>query len=91
MSLVYSTRVLVLIRVVKRFAAGKGTALVIDIGKSVASVVPVSDGFVLRKGMNRVHISRDLYVRMVLARHRTISPPSSRPNNRFHNPLHWEP
>ncbi|KAF8761539.1 cytoskeleton organization [Rhizoctonia solani] len=27
------------------------TALVIDIGKSVASVVPVSDGFVLRKGI----------------------------------------
>ncbi|KAF8707808.1 cytoskeleton organization, partial [Rhizoctonia solani] len=37
--------------VLSAFAAGKGTALVIDIGKSVASVVPVSDGFVLRKGI----------------------------------------
>ncbi|QRW05311.1 actin [Ceratobasidium sp. AG-Ba] len=37
--------------VLSSFAAGKGTALVIDIGKSVASVVPVSDGFVLRKGI----------------------------------------
>ncbi|CAE7104103.1 unnamed protein product [Rhizoctonia solani] len=36
--------------VLSAFAAGKGTALVIDIGKSVASIVPVSDGFVLRKG-----------------------------------------
>jgi len=32
------------------FAAGKGTALVIDVGKSMASVTPVVDGFVLRKG-----------------------------------------
>lgn len=35
---------------VNRFAAGKGTALVIDIGHSEASVTPVVDGFVLRKG-----------------------------------------
>jgi actin-related protein len=33
-----------------RFAAGKGSALVIDIGQSTASVTPVVDGFVLRKG-----------------------------------------
>lgn len=33
-----------------RFAAGKGSALVIDIGQSMASVTPVVDGFVLRKG-----------------------------------------
>lgn len=33
-----------------RFAAGKGSALVIDIGKDMASVTPVVDGFVLRKG-----------------------------------------
>lgn len=32
------------------FAAGKGTALLIDIGKDTASVIPVVDGFVLRKG-----------------------------------------
>ena len=32
------------------FAAGKGSALVIDIGQSTASVTPVVDGFVLRKG-----------------------------------------
>lgn len=33
-----------------RFAAGKGTALVVDVGKDTASVTPVVDGFVLRKG-----------------------------------------
>ena len=35
---------------INSFAAGKGSALVIDIGQSTASVTPVVDGFVLRKG-----------------------------------------
>lgn len=35
------------------FAAGKGSALVVDIGQSMASVTPVVDGFVLRKGSPR--------------------------------------
>lgn len=35
---------------VSRFAAGRGTALVVDVGSHHASVVPVVDGFVLRKG-----------------------------------------
>lgn len=33
------------------FAAGRGSALVIDVGHSMASVTPVVDGFVLRKGI----------------------------------------
>ncbi|KAI0786343.1 brg1-associated factor b [Abortiporus biennis] len=37
--------------VLNAFAAGKGSALVIDIGASTASVTPVVDGFVLRKGL----------------------------------------
>ncbi|KAF8803902.1 actin-related protein Arp4p [Phlegmacium glaucopus] len=36
--------------VLNAFAAGKGSALVIDVGQSMASVTPVIDGFVLRKG-----------------------------------------
>lgn len=32
------------------FAAGKGSALVIDVGHAMASITPVVDGFVLRKG-----------------------------------------
>jgi actin-related protein len=35
------------------FAAGKGSALVIDIGQTMASVTPVVDGFVLRKGLHQ--------------------------------------
>jgi hypothetical protein len=42
-----------------RFAAGKGSALVIDIGHSMASVTPVVDGFVLRKGMQTVFTPED--------------------------------
>ena len=34
----------------RSFAAGKGSAYVIDIGSSTASVTPVIDGFVLRRG-----------------------------------------
>ncbi|KAH9179969.1 actin-like protein Arp4p [Lactarius sanguifluus] len=37
--------------VLNAFAAGKGSALVIDIGHSATSVTPVVDGFVLRKGL----------------------------------------
>ncbi|KAF8322030.1 brg1-associated factor b [Clavulina sp. PMI_390] len=44
--------------VLSSFAAGKGTSLVIDIGKSTASVVPISDGFVLRKGISRGTLPR---------------------------------
>jgi Actin len=33
-----------------RFAAGKGSALVVDVGQTMASITPVVDGFVLRKG-----------------------------------------
>ncbi|KDQ64811.1 hypothetical protein JAAARDRAFT_684637, partial [Jaapia argillacea MUCL 33604] len=38
--------------VLNAFAAGKGSALIIDVGQSMASVTPVVDGFVLRKGDN---------------------------------------
>lgn len=34
----------------RRFASGKGSALVLDVGDQLASVVPIYDGFVLRKG-----------------------------------------
>jgi len=37
--------------VLNAFAAGKGSALVIDVGHASASVTPVVDGFVLRKGL----------------------------------------
>ncbi|KAG8832524.1 NuA4 histone acetyltransferase subunit [Serendipita sp. 400] len=39
--------------VLSAFAAGRGTALIVDIGSHWSSVVPVVDGFVLRKGVQR--------------------------------------
>ncbi|KAF8592529.1 brg1-associated factor b [Ramaria rubella] len=47
--------------VLNAFAAGKGTALVVDIGKDTASVTPVVDGFVLRKGMTRSTVPQLVY------------------------------
>ncbi|THH03201.1 hypothetical protein EW146_g10489 [Bondarzewia mesenterica] len=43
--------------VLNAFAAGKGSALVIDIGQTTASITPVVDGFVLRKGEQSVAFS----------------------------------
>lgn len=36
----------------RRFASGKGSALVLDVGEELTSVVPIYDGFVLRKGLS---------------------------------------
>ncbi|KAF5333667.1 hypothetical protein D9611_002217 [Ephemerocybe angulata] len=44
--------------VLNAFASGKGSALVVDIGQSMASVTPVVDGFVLRKGLAYSSIPR---------------------------------
>lgn len=35
------------------FSAGKPTALIVDVGASHSSAIPVVDGFVLRKGIQR--------------------------------------
>lgn len=39
--------------VLSSFSAGKPTSLVVDVGASNASAVPVVDGFILRKGIQR--------------------------------------
>jgi actin-like protein 6B len=46
-----------------RFAAGKGSALVVDIGHSMASITPVVDGFVLRKGKPRQSLWRAIILK----------------------------
>jgi len=51
--------------VLNAFAAGKGTALVVDIGKDTASVTPIVDGFVLRKGMQRSTVPQLVYANAV--------------------------
>ncbi|TKA66982.1 hypothetical protein B0A49_07156 [Cryomyces minteri] len=40
-------------RVLAAFAAGKATALVVDVGASTMSVTPVTDGLVLKKGIQK--------------------------------------
>jgi hypothetical protein len=43
------------------FAAGKGSALVIDVGQTMASVTPIVDGFVLRKGTLSASLKEQLF------------------------------
>ncbi|KAJ3778363.1 actin-related protein Arp4p [Lentinula raphanica] len=62
--------------VLNTFAAGKGTALVIDIGQSTASVVPVVDGFVLRKGLQYSSLPKLVHAH---ARHLLTAPNPIRP------------
>ncbi|KAI0663072.1 actin-like protein Arp4p [Cubamyces menziesii] len=62
--------------VLNAFAAGKGSALVIDIGQSVASVTPVVDGFVLRKGLQHCALPQLVHAH---AKHMLTSPGPNRP------------
>ena len=43
--------------VMAAFAAGKATALIIDIGASTTSVTPVHDGIILKKGVTRSYLA----------------------------------
>ncbi|KAF8204956.1 actin-related protein Arp4p [Pholiota molesta] len=61
--------------VLNAFAAGKGSALVVDVGKSMASVTPVVDGFVLRKGLSYSSLPKLIHAH---ARHLLLSPTSHR-------------
>ncbi|OZJ06401.1 hypothetical protein BZG36_00662 [Bifiguratus adelaidae] len=45
--------------VMTAFAVGKSTALVLDTGSSVTSVVPVYDGYVLKKGIAKESLAGD--------------------------------
>ncbi|KAI0637838.1 actin-like protein Arp4p [Trametes polyzona] len=62
--------------VLNAFAAGKGSALVIDIGQSTASVTPVVDGFVLRKGLSHCALPQLVHAH---AKHMLTSATSTRP------------
>jgi len=61
--------------VLNAFAAGKGSALVIDVGQAMASVTPVVDGFVLRKGLAYSPLPKLIQAH---ARHILISPAQHR-------------
>ncbi|TFK56071.1 actin-related protein Arp4p [Heliocybe sulcata] len=62
--------------VLNAFAAGKGSALVVDIGQSMASVTPVVDGFVLRKGLQYSALPQLVHAH---AKHLLTSPTQHRP------------
>ncbi|KAJ7086677.1 brg1-associated factor b [Mycena epipterygia] len=57
--------------VLNAFAAGKGSALVIDVGQTMASVTPIVDGFVLRKGLVYSPLPKLVHAH---ARHTLLSP-----------------
>ncbi|TFK76120.1 Actin/actin-like protein [Pluteus cervinus] len=62
--------------VLNAFAAGRGSALVIDVGQTMASVTPVVDGFVLRKGLVYSSLPKLVHAH---ARHILLSGSMSRP------------
>jgi len=62
--------------VLNAFAAGKGSAYVIDIGHSTASVTPVIDGFVMRRGLQHSALPQLVHAH---ARHLLVAPSSRRP------------
>ncbi|KLO15641.1 actin-related protein Arp4p [Schizopora paradoxa] len=61
--------------VLTAFAAGKGTALVIDLGHTEASVTPVVDGFVLRKGLTHSSLPQFVHAH---AKHLLANPAAHR-------------
>lgn len=52
--------------VLSSFAAGKPSSLVIDIGSSSVSTIPIVDGFILRKGIHRHNNGGDAINRALL-------------------------
>ncbi|PLW39802.1 hypothetical protein PCASD_10724 [Puccinia coronata f. sp. avenae] len=53
--------------VMAAFAAGKGTAVVVDIGDDLTTVTPISDGFVLRKGIRKSPIAGNVLSSLLLS------------------------
>ncbi|KIO00756.1 hypothetical protein M404DRAFT_16358 [Pisolithus tinctorius Marx 270] len=63
--------------VLNAFASGKGSALVIDVGHSMASITPVVDGFVLRKGLVYSALPKLVHAH---AKHILTNPTPTRPS-----------
>ena len=57
------------------FAAGKPSALVIDIGSSSTSITPVHDGLILRKGVTRTPLAGDFISSQLRLLFSTSQPP----------------
>ncbi|GAA6009028.1 hypothetical protein JCM11491_005716 [Sporobolomyces phaffii] len=52
--------------VMSSFASGKGSALIIDVGEELMSVVPIYDGFVLRKAIQKQAVGGQLISEVLL-------------------------
>jgi hypothetical protein len=60
-----------------RFAAGKGTALVVDIGEDSSSVIPIYDGFVIKKSIKRSPLGGSTLDALVSSALRQMRDPSN--------------
>ncbi|GAA5901109.1 hypothetical protein JCM6882_006120 [Rhodosporidiobolus microsporus] len=61
--------------VMSAFAAGKGSALIVDIGDELATVTPIYDGFVLRKAIQKQPSGGALLSELLLSSLREVQPP----------------
>ncbi|CEQ39687.1 SPOSA6832_01233 [Sporobolomyces salmonicolor] len=61
--------------VMSSFAAGKGSALIVDIGEELLSVIPIYDGFVLRKAIQKQPSAGALLSEVLLSSLQTQTPP----------------
>ncbi|GAA5983588.1 hypothetical protein JCM5350_004876 [Sporobolomyces pararoseus] len=52
--------------VMSSFASGKGSALIIDVGEDLMSVIPIYDGFVLRKAIQKQAVGGSLISEVLL-------------------------
>jgi len=62
--------------VMSAFSCGRGTALVVDAGHELTSVIPVYDGFVLRKAVQRQPSAGHLLSQVILDTIKTATPPT---------------
>lgn len=60
--------------VLAAFAAGKASALVVDVGASNVSVTPVHDGIILKRGVQHSHLGGDYISSQIRALFKTNSP-----------------
>ncbi|EFP85912.1 uncharacterized protein PGTG_11668 [Puccinia graminis f. sp. tritici CRL 75-36-700-3] len=60
--------------VMAAFAAGKGTAVVVDIGDDLTTVTPICDGFVLRKGIQKSPIAGNVLSSLLLSTTESLLP-----------------
>ena len=61
--------------VLSAFAAGKGTALILDVGHDLASAVPVSEGYAMRAGTMRQPLAAGLLKSQLKAHFAAPHPP----------------